>query len=288
MDLSVIIVNYNVQEELEQCLRSVLKQRGLEFEVIVVDNHSDAESFSRLIQFQSSLKVIKNSSNVGFGAGNNIGFEHAVGDYIYLMNPDAYFKDVCALKKLVAFARANPSCGLIGSRILNQHGESETFPRTTYPGEKEIGMPFGSLPGDIAWVLGASMLIPRDIYVQLQGFDEDFFLYGEDPDICLRVRKLGLKIGYCKTVILYHIGAVTERTISWYDRTMKKENALYLFYQKHYSEEAVHFLLLHHLRRARLKVFLNRLKTLLSFGLLKRTKDQKQQAIYDFCREKLV
>lgn len=287
MDISVIIVNYNVGKELGACVESLLMQTDIEFEIIVVDNNSMESSLAQLEKYSEQLTLVKNKKNVGFGAANNIGFQHAAGKYIYLMNPDAFFKEPDALKKIFEFAKAHPVYGLIGTRVVNEDGAKETRPNRFYPGEARIGFPFKQLPGEIAWVLGASMLIPRKVYDAIHGFDEQFFLYGEDPDICLRIRKRGYEIGYYTGVTLYHIGAVTEKKSSWYERTLKKQRALLQFYQKHYQPDAVQFLLRHDLCRARRKYYLNRLKSFFTFGLLHRDKDEKQKAIYNFCREHL-
>lgn len=284
MDISVIIVNYKTPQEVKNCVESVLQQKNVNFEIIVVDNDSQDKSVEVLENFGGQLKLIKNSENIGFGRANNLAAHQALGKYILLLNPDAWLQYPNDLEKMVKFMENNKQFGLVGTKIVNKCGR-ETRPNKFYPGERYIGYPYKNLPGAIAWVLGACMIIPKKIYEKIAGFDEDYFLYGEDPDICLRIRKLGYEIGYFFDVAITHIGAVTERETSWYDRTIRKQKGLLLFYQKHYTPSAVRTLVRHDLKQAQRKITLNYLRTVISFGLLRRAKDAKQKAIYDFTKE---
>ena len=108
-----------------------------------------------------------------------------------------------------------------------------------YPGNKLASHEISRLKGSIAWVLGASMIIRSDIMKNLGGFDETFFIYGEDQDLCLRIRKAGYEIGYIDTAIIVHLGAQSERETTTADVWRKKIIAEYTFYRKHYLPATV-------------------------------------------------
>ncbi|OGT06398.1 MAG: hypothetical protein A2103_04645 [Gammaproteobacteria bacterium GWF2_41_13] len=238
MDVSVLIVTYHAASYIEGCLNSVLMQENISYEIIVVDNASTDDTTVILKKMNDRICVIESAENLGFGKANNLGFQQAKGDFVFLLNPDAKLVDSLALRRLIDFIRANPQVGIVGAKIIStQDAEKETLPKQYYPDEQNINSPFQHLPGEVAWVLGASMLFPADVYRKLQGFDEAFFLYGEDADICLRARKLGYEIAYFPDVVVEHIGGASEAAANFYDRTVRKEKAYHLFYTKHYGKD---------------------------------------------------
>lgn len=265
----------------------MLSQKEVEFEIIVVDNASQDDSLNVLGQFGDKIQLIKNSENLGFGKANNLAVNLSKGRYLFLLNPDALMLEPDDLKKIFLFIKNNKRFGLAGTRVLKANGVDESKPNYYYPGEHYIGRPYKDLPGKVAWVLGASMIIRKKVYNKINGFDEGFFLYGEDPDICLRIRKLGYEIGYFSDVSIKHIGGVSERGTDWYWLATKKQKALHLFYTKHYTPSAVKFLMRRDIRLARIKMLLGALRSIATLGLLKRKKDRKHRAIYDFCKEHL-
>lgn len=243
MDISILVVTYNSAGFIKDCLESLLQQKDVEFEIIVVDNASRDETVSILESYRDRLRFITSSKNLGFGKANNLGSQLANAEWLFLMNPDAKISDEFGLKRLLHYAKANPQQGLIGTKIISTDGKKETKPFLTMPGERHIKSPYKRLPGKIAWVLGASLFVSRELYAQVKGFDESFFLYGEDTDLCLRIRKLGYEVGHCSAVTIVHIGGASEKEVGQYDRTYKKQKALYLFYKKHYSASDVMHLL---------------------------------------------
>jgi GT2 family glycosyltransferase len=126
----------------------------------------------------------------------------------------------------------------------------------TYPGERYLKTGLPQLPGKIAWVLGASMFVRRECFAAVKGFDEEFFLYSEETDLCLRLRKAGFRIGYVPEVLVTHVGGASERGRPAYDVWKRKIDGLYLFYEKHYSNSDKMRLINRDLRRARLQLFL--------------------------------
>jgi N-acetylglucosaminyl-diphospho-decaprenol L-rhamnosyltransferase len=249
-------------------------------EIIVVDNASSDSSLKILNEFGDKIKVIANKENVGFGRANNQAVKEAISPFIFLLNPDTQLQHEGDLSEIVQFSKDHPQYGLVGTRIIKTDGKTETIPKKYYPGEKHIGFPFKNLPGNIAWLLGACMMIPRNIYINLNGFDEDYFLYAEDIDLCLRIRKLGHEIGYLEAVAIIHVGGASEKATKKYELTMKKQRALYKFYNKFYKRGAIRHLVTVDLKRAKFRKLFHKLR--LKLGLkASHAKLDHYQAVYD-------
>ncbi len=289
MDISIIIVNYNSAKVIKTCLDSILSQRGVDFEIIVVDNSSHDNSLELIANYDKRVMLIENHRNVGFGRANNIGFKYARGRYVYLINPDACLQTSDDLQCLMRLMQEHPKYGLLGTRIVNTDGSKETESKFCYPGEKKIKPRFANLPGDIAWVLGASMFMRRDIYDEVGGFDEDYFLYAEEADLCLRIRELGYQIAHTDEVTIKHIGAVSERTNGEYGRWCNKQKGKYTFYRKHYDLEQSKFLVKKELRQARFRYRTYCLRKLITSRHQRcENRRQRYKAIYDSAREFLA
>jgi GT2 family glycosyltransferase len=255
MDISVIVVTYNSADQIATCLQSVLAQTGVTFEVVVVDNASADNTLAQLANFE--VRIIANQENVGFGRGNNLGFAASRGHYIYLLNPDARLAGKNSLVELCRRMDANPRWGMAGTLVLSADGKSESPPATGYPGQRHVHRDFSKLPGAIAWVLGASMIVRRELYEKLGGFDPGFFLYSEETDFCLRLRELGFEIGHIAEVAISHIGGTTESLRDPYEVSAGKLKGLLRFRQKHYPPDDCVFLARRDLRRARFRMIWN-------------------------------
>ena len=260
MDISVIIVTYNSADHVAACLRSVMSQSGVMFETIVVDNDSQDDTLAQLAGF--NVKAISSGENLGFGRGCNLGFASSTGRYVYLLNPDAQLEGNKALAKLCQMMDSHPQWGMAGTRILSAGGNSESPPATEYPAERHVHRDFSKLPGKVAWILGASMVVRRGLYVRLGGFDPAFFLYSEETDFCLRIREAGFEIGHVLEVAVKHIGGASENSRDPYDISKRKLEGLMRFRQKHYSREDCVFLAKRDLRRAGWRVSWNHLLAL--------------------------
>lgn len=261
MKVSIIVVNYNTAHTIKACLDSALQQQNVPFEIIVIDNASQDESLAILKSYGQKIKLIANPENAGFGKANNIAFKQSKGDYIFLLNPDANLQNASDLANLVAFCEKNPNYGLVGPKVVKN--QQITAPQLFYPGEKYLLKPLQNLPGNIAWVIGACMLIPKAIYQKVNGFDEDFFLYGEEADLCLRIRKQGFEIGFCNNITVEHIGGASEKKTAIESLWKKKQAGLHLFYQKNYCHKDVINLLKRDIYQAKKHLVLLKLKTLL-------------------------
>jgi GT2 family glycosyltransferase len=237
-DLSVIIVNYNTVDFLVRCLNSVKSQSGPRYEVVVVDNASTDLSRETIRDRFPWVRLIANEHNVGFGPANNQALDVCTGSYLHFLNPDTELtRD--ALRSMVDHMESHPDVGLAGSRIINPDGSKQASVEGRYPGQKYAGAELKGLKGPIAWVLGASMVARHQAIASLGGFDERFFLYGEEQDLCLRLRQAGWEIGYIRESVVIHWGGQSERENLPQEIWAKKFEAEFAFYEKHYSSQAM-------------------------------------------------
>lgn len=234
MDVSVIIVSYNTAELLSDCLSSVLKSECLSFEVFVVDNASRDGSAGLVRDRFPNVKLIENKENRGFGAANNQALPACSGRYIVLLNPDTTVGPRTFLT-MVRFMDSHGKVGLAGPRVENPDGSRQDSVSYRYPGHRHGRADLGELPGKIACVLGACQIVRAGLLRSIRGFDEDFFLYGEDQDLCLRIRRKGFEIGCIEEAVIMHHGGQSERNTPPVELVRKKIRAEHLFYRKHYS-----------------------------------------------------
>lgn len=236
--LSIILVSYNTVALLRDCLASVEPQLGPHDEVIVVDNASSDGSADMVKSSYPDTVLVASETNLGFGRANNHAISIAKSDLLWLLNPDTRLEPN-ALADAVAFMVENPAIGMAGTALINPDGSSQSSVEYRYPGQAYAKSTIGHLPGDIAWVMGASIIARRDVLKTVGGFDEQFFLYGEEVDLCLMVRKAGWPIGFVEDSVVIHHGGESERGETSGAVLEKKFNAEMLFYRKHYSEASI-------------------------------------------------
>ena len=256
MDLSIIIVNYNVKEFLQNLLHSIEKASSkILKEIIVIDNASDDGSPELIREKFPSVLLIRNNVNVGFGKAVNQGLTIAKGKYILFSNPDCIVSED-TLDKMISFFENNPECGLAGCKILNSDGSLQLACRRSFPGPwtsftKVTGLsnlfPKSKIFArynltyldenqtyEVDAVSGSFMMIRKDVYEKVGGFDERFFMYGEDLDLCYRVQQAGYKVFYIhNTQVIHYKGESTKR--SNLDETKLFYDAMHLFVKKHLS-----------------------------------------------------
>jgi len=256
LDLSIIIVNYNVKEFLQNLIHSIEKaSTKITKEIIVIDNASDDGSVEFLKEKFPQVKLIVNQKNLGFGKANNIGLKQATGKYILLINPDTIVAED-TFEKMIQFFETNKNVGLAGCKILNPDGTLQLACRRSFPGPwtsftKVTGLsllfPKSKLFArynltyldenqsyEVDAISGSFMIMRREVYKKVGGFDEQFFMYGEDLDICYRIQKAGFKVFYVHTTqIIHYKGESTKR--SSLDETKVFYNAMHLFVKKHLS-----------------------------------------------------
>ena len=244
MKLSVIILNYNVRYFLELCLQSVQQAvRPIDAEVIVVDNNSTDDSCQMVKSKFPEFQLIENKENSGFSKGNNMGVEQANGEYVCILNPDTVVPED-AFVKLLEFADAKTDLGILGCQLIDGTGNflpesKRNIPTPHVSLKKMMGITGGyynsinkNHSGKVDILVGAFMLLKRSVYKKVGGFDEDFFMYGEDIDLSYRILKKGFVNWYCGNVSVLHFKG--ESTLK--DKVYAKRfyGAMRLFYKKHF------------------------------------------------------
>ncbi|TXT26938.1 MAG: glycosyltransferase [Gallionellaceae bacterium] len=258
-DVSVIIVSYNTADLLEACLESVLASKQVRCEVFVVDNASKDGSAEVVREGFPAVRLTANEDNRGFGAANNQALRECAGRYVIFLNPDTTVEPE-SFHRMVVFMESHPAVGLAGPRVLNPDGSRQDSISLRYPGHRYGAADLGSLPGEIACVLGACQIASRKLLLELGGFDEDFFLYGEDQDLCLRIRKRGQAIGLIDDAVIMHHGGQSERQTLPEEVIRKKFRGELLFYRKHYRPETIRKICKKQRIRALWRIFLIRLR----------------------------
>jgi GT2 family glycosyltransferase len=235
-DYSAIVISYNSEDVIESCLAKLCASERPPTNVVVVDNNSRDRTVDFVRRGFPHIALITNQINKGFAAANNQALTLCTGRYIFCLNPDTeVLADATA--HAVQYMEARPDIGIAGCRILNADGSPQDSVSFRYPGQKYAGMTLDHLPGKIASVLGAALIIRSALLRELAGFDEEFFLYGEDQDLCLRVRKAGYSVGFIPESVVMHIGGHSEQSSPFSDVWRKKMNAEMIFQRKHYSAD---------------------------------------------------
>lgn len=205
--LSILIVGYNTKDLVADCLRGLYEHtQGVDFEVLFVDC-SDDGSAQMLARDFPQVRVIDNKENLGFGRGNNFVAKHACGDRILLLNPDTLVNDN-AIGELNTFADSQPDAGAWGGLTILPDGRIDPGCQQTGPGLwyalyrlfglKSLGT--GGLPedatqpGEVAVLSGAYMMVRREVWEHLGGFDESFFMYCEETDLCMRIKRASYRL----------------------------------------------------------------------------------------------
>jgi GT2 family glycosyltransferase len=237
-EISIVIVSYNTADLIGSCLDSILSNDDLSIEIFVVDNASNDGSVALVKRKYPTVQVIENVKNRGFAAANNQVLPQCKGKYIFFLNPDTEVVSD-TFSKAISFMNTNPRVGLAGTKIINPDGTLQWSVSYKYPGQKYTTNELSDLPGKIACVLGASMIARSELIKKIGGFDEDFFLYGEDQDLCLRIRRLGYEIGYVDSATIVHLGGQSEKDSLPSEVWKKKIDAEYIFYRKHYVPKTI-------------------------------------------------
>lgn len=259
MQLSVIILNYNVRYFLELCLQSVQEALiGIESEIIVVDNASSDDSCDMIKQQFPFVILIENSENFGFPKGNNIGVSVAKGEYICILNPDTVVPED-AFQQILNFTVQQSNSGIVGCKLIDGRGtflpESKRgIPTPWVAFTKVLGLyryfPKNKLfnqyyaqhlaehqSGKVSILVGAFMVMKRELYLEIGGFDENCFMYSDDIDLSYMVLQKGLYNYYYPDIISIHYkGESTIRDLRYMERF---QEAMTFFYTKHFKINAL-------------------------------------------------
>ncbi len=255
IDLSIIIVNYNTQQLTIDCINSVLDTvKQINFEIIVMDNSTNPDE---VLSYDHPLVQCHTIPNKGYANANNLGYSHASGEYILLLNPDTIvYKEsieTCLLK-----LKSNSNIGAIGCKVVRPDGSLDHACRRGFPTPfnslcyfTKLHKVFKSSPKfcqytmshlsdtiscEVDSLTGAFMIMPRTVVEKTELFDETFFMYGEDLDLCFRIKELGYIIFYEASVSILHkkyqSGFAKRSPIV----IQHFYNSMILFYEKHYKD----------------------------------------------------
>jgi len=257
VDVSVIIVNYNVKHFAEQCLRSVQaasRDPKLRVEIFLIDNYSTDGSVEYLQPKFPDVQFIVNQENLGFGRANNQAFARAQGKYFLILNPDTLVAED-TLQALVAYLEAHPKVGAVGPKILTRDGAfditskrglptpwvafyrlsglARLFPHSHLFARYNLLYLDPDQPAVVDALVGSCMMVRRAVYDQIGGFDEDFFMFGEDIDWCYRIKLAGWEVHYTPVTRIVHFKGESTRR-SPIDREQAFYGAMHLFVDKHF------------------------------------------------------
>jgi GT2 family glycosyltransferase len=272
--LSAIVVSFNTRDLLQECLQSLVREcRQLPgspaAEVLVVDNAStdgSAEMVER--EFGATdvpVRLLRSSTNLGFGGANNLALQQALGRYLVLLNSDA-FLDVGSLRVAVDHMDRNPLTGFAGGMLVGRDralqpsarcfhsiwrdafiltGLSARFPHSRVFGAPDRTWADPKQPADVDWVPGAFMIMRREALIKTGLFDPRFFLYYEETDLCRRVKAAGYRVSYWPDVIVTHIGGESGRQLGSLTQSkaasrveLWRMRSTLLYYRKHHGWQA--------------------------------------------------
>lgn len=255
MEITIVIVSYQAKYFLEQTLRSAIEAvDGLDCEIIVVDNNSaDGTAAWVKERFGRQVRVVENEHNVGFGRANNQAIEQAQGRYTLILNPDTIVTAQC-LQACRQWMAAHPDCGAIGVHMIDGDGHflpeskrafptpwvsfckifglSQLFPRSRWLAKYHLRYLAEREPHAVDILSGAFMFCRTTLLQQVGGFDEDFFMYGEDIDLSYRLVKAGFQNWYLPASIVHYKGESTRKESMRYVKVFYE--AMLIFYRKHF------------------------------------------------------
>jgi len=220
--VSVVILNYNRRLMLKSCLESVQKQKGTDFEVVVVDNGSTDGSVEMVQRDFSGVKIVVNERNLGYAEGNNRGLSVARGKYVVFLNNDAYPADGW-LSSLVSTVKSSGKVAIVGSKVfrretnlLESAGGWIEYPLGDAPPRAYLKPDYKKYnkQEEVAYVSGAALLVKKDIMEKLEGFDPMYFCYHEETDFCWRARLAGYSVIYDPEAVVHHYGSFTTGKLS--------------------------------------------------------------------------
>lgn len=254
-DLSIAIVNTNTCELLRACLQSIRDTQGdLNVQTVVVDNNSWDDSVQMMKAEFPEVHLIENDYNAGFPKATNQGLAASTGRYLLLLNPDTIVKPNC-FQLMMEFLEKNPDVGAVGPRIRYPTGKlqysARTFPNLltgAFNSKSILTRLFPNNPWsraytardedyertrDVDWLVGACIMVPRRVYEEVGGLDEIYFLYSDDVDWCLEMKKRGWRRVYYHEPEIVHYEEQTIRTMPVLTIT-HRHKSMWLYYRKHY------------------------------------------------------
>lgn len=259
VDVSIIFVNYNTTKLLKECLESVKEQTvGINYEVIIVDNDSNAENKEGLKELSNEYKVVLSDDNLGFGRANNLGATYAGGKYLFLLNTDTVLVNN-AIKILFDYIESNPECGVAGANMLDRnynltYSYSRLLPSIkTMIRDEILPSKFSyyrnidnftynktDIPLEVGFIIGAAFMISKELFNKVGGFDKDFFMYCEETELCARIKKAGYKmINVPDARIIHYEGAsmASDAEFNAKHYSLKCGRSQFLYFKKVYGNK---------------------------------------------------
>lgn len=236
MDLSIIILNYKSKEKTLRCIDSIKKDdlSGLAHEIIVVDNFSEENIENELLLKYPNINFIQSDKNLGMGGGNNLGIKNSRGNYTLVLNPDVYVRRG-TIKGLYNYINHREDVGLVAPKLLNPDGSVQDscfrdykfltpLYRRTFLGKFKKNHLDNFLMRDfdrlntkeVDWIMGSCFLARRKILDEIGGFDERFFMYFEDTDLCRRLRKQGYRVVFYPHTEAIHDHSRESASQAWF------------------------------------------------------------------------
>ena len=251
MKVSILIVTYQSEDEILDCIKSIYQNvNKIIFEIIIIDNASTDKTIATIKNHFPEITIIENERNKGFSYANNLGAKSAKGEFLFFLNPDTLIVEK-TIEKLISIYNMDDNNGIIGPKIKNINGSIqhpalkipsilitlfEAFglylflPNTIfgYRGRSDIDADL-----DVGWVTGACFIIKKKDYDFLKGFDDSYFLYLEDVDLCIRMKNyLGKKIIYTPQTSVIHLRAKSSKSNSYVSKLASYKSKLY-YHKKH-------------------------------------------------------
>lgn len=255
VDVSIIIVNWNTQDILKKCLKSIYTQtQHINFEVILIDNASSDDSVQMVKEIFPEVILIENQENRGFAAANNQGIAIAKGRYVLLLNSDTVILNN-AISKTISFADDNPEAAVVGCRVLNPDRSLQPtcfmfpsilnmvlsssylyklLPRSKFFGRERMTWWDRSDVREVDVVIGCFMLVRPQAIEQVGMMDEQYFMYCEETDWCYRFKQTGWKNVFTPEAEIIHLGGVSSRQ-KHHQMILQKQTSILLFMRKHKS-----------------------------------------------------
>jgi GT2 family glycosyltransferase len=264
--VSVVIVSFNTRDLLRECLHELRTEiAAIPSEVFVVDNNSADGSADMVAKEFPEVVLIRSSINLGFAAANNRAFPSCKGKYVVLLNSDAFLRPD-AMRRAIDHMDSHPAAGLGGARLIGRDGSwqpsgrmfpsvlneflslsglSSRFPKSRLFGRQDRTWADQGKPVQVDWVPGAFAIIRRDVLEQVKYFDEAFFLYHEEVDLCRRIKRAGYEVWYWPDIVVVHLGGESSKTVrslsmseSGSQLTLWRMRSELIYYRKHLGSSA--------------------------------------------------
>ena len=266
VDLSCIIVNYYSSASLKNCLESVYQTlRKISFEVIIVDNSQNDPGMASLKEAYPQVRVIQNATNVGFAKANNQATLSAQGKTLLFLNPDTILADQ-SIEDMVAHLESNPDIGALGPKVLNTDGSlqyscrrfptlmtgffnrysllSRWFPDNPYTVQYLMKDYNHDENREVDWLSGCCLMVPRAVFEKAGGFDEHYFLFNEDIDLCRAIGQNGFKVMYFPLAkITHHVSTSNSKVPARI--IIKRHRGMKHYYGKHHDKNPLTKIIVH-------------------------------------------